>query len=176
MTDSELLKLCNEFLTYSNGSLLWKKTSSYTPQNLSKAAGWKDSRGYLNFKLKGKTYKSHRIIYLLFNGYLPKCIDHINGIRDDNRIENLREVTQRQNCCNSKPRITNTSGYKGVFFRKKVGNWQASISYNYKHIYLGVFDNPHDAARAYNLASKMYHGEYGYINPIINKGKDKEGK
>jgi hypothetical protein len=123
-----------------------------------------DSRGYAIRKVKGKktTEKMHRLIMGAKEG---EQVDHINGIPWDNRKSNLRIVNNAQNSANRGPYSTNKTGYKGVAVYKN-GKFTAQITVNYKKIHLGVFDNPVDAARAYNEAAKKYFGEYAKLNPI----------
>lgn len=91
-------------------------------------AGNLDDTGYYRVMLKGKNYKVHRIIWVLFYKKLEQCIDHINGIKTDNRINNLRNVSQALNCKNSGLKKNNTSGITGVCLHSRDGkelNWVA---------------------------------------------------
>ena len=89
-------------------------------------------------------------------------VDHINGDKLDNRKENLRVCTHRENGKNQKISINNTSGYKGVFANHK--NWQAVIGVDGKPIYLGTYPSPEKAAEAYDVAAKKYHGDFANLN------------
>ena len=91
-------------------------------------------------------------------------VDHINGIRLDNRKENLRAVNAKQNAQNSKPRKNSTSKYKGVCYDKKANKWQAQIKIDGKSTYLGTFTSEEEAAKAYDVASKTAWGEFAYQN------------
>ncbi len=86
--------------------------------------------------------------------------DHINGNGLDNRRENLREVTRSQNAMNVKYYSTNVSGYKGVSHIKKHGKYRAAIGLNGDIIYLGEFDTPEQAHKAYCEAAKELHGDF----------------
>ena len=118
-----------------------------------------DSYGYIQVSFCKKMYKSHRIIWAIVYGEFPKGqIDHINGIRHDNRIHNLRDVSQQQNSFNKKKKTkTNKSGYRGVCWNKKSKKWQSSISVDGKNIYLGVFESAEIAHQSYLDAKKIYH-------------------
>ena len=109
--------------------------------------------GYKTFKVQhdNKSYRitHHQFIWYCSNGDLPKEIDHINKIKVDNRIENLREVSHQQNMWNRKS--------KGAYFKKKLNKWQSLIGLNGKVIYLGVFDTELEAKEAYTNAKKIYH-------------------
>jgi hypothetical protein len=85
---------------------------------------------------------------MMHHGYIPETIDHINGIKNDNRIENLRDVETYQNCCNRLPRF-NDLEYKGVSFHKYSNKWRARIRFKGKEICIGYFKNKDDAAKAY---------------------------
>src|SRR6478752_4511704 len=84
-----------------DGFLLWKRSRSNGYSG--KVAGYVNSHtGYVKIRFKYLAYLAHRLIFVYHYGYEPKYIDHINGIRTDNRIENLREATPTQNCMNQK--------------------------------------------------------------------------
>ena len=118
-----------------------------------------DVHGYVVVFFNGKIYKAHRLIWAIVHGELPKGhIDHINGNRSDNRIQNLRVVTQQQNSHNQQNiNKRNKSGFRGVCWNRKSSKWQASISVNSKTIYIGVFSTPENAHLAYLDAKKVYH-------------------
>lgn len=86
-------------------------------------------------------------------------IDHINHLRDDNRISNLRLADASANAANMPAR----SKPKGVYKRKN-GRFSASIGVNYRHIHLGVFDTEQQAAAAYNEAATRHFGEFACLN------------
>ena len=115
-----------------------------------------------------KFYLEHRLIFLLFNGYLPKEIDHIDDALTaekikNNNINNLQEITRSSNKQKSKIN-RGRSKYRGVNWLEKNKKWRARIRDNYKHIHLGCFDNEEDAARAYDIKAKELHGEHCYLN------------
>ncbi len=98
-----------------------------------------------------------------------KVVDHINGDPLDNRKSNLRAVTRGQNNMNRGANGTHrgkptTSPYKGVSWDKRRNKWVSNIGHDYKLIYLGSFDVPEDAARAYDVKAKELHGEFAYQN------------
>jgi len=102
----------------------------------------------------------HRELCDVTDGYVA---DHINRNGLDNRRANLRPATIAQNAWNSRRR-KNRSGYKGVWYAKDKGKFRAAIWHNNKREYLGYFDCPICAAKAYDRAAKKYHGEFASLN------------
>lgn len=94
----------------------------------------------------------------------PRQVDHINGNTLDNRRENLRICDCTENNCNVPCRSNNTTGYKGVGWRKERGKYRARIKLNGKETHLGYYDDPVIAAIAYDAAARKYHGEFAYLN------------
>jgi len=127
-------------------------------------AGTLHPNGYRYIKINGKRYLEHRLAWLYVHGEWPEdMIDHINGIKDDNRIENLRESTRSENGMNRSKQINNTSGYKGVTWNKAAQKWHTQIMINNKQKYLGYFDSPEEAYAAYCKAAEELHGEFANI-------------
>ena len=92
-------------------------------------------------------------------------IDHRDGNGLNNSRSNLRIATQAQNCKNrSKTRAASSSPYKGVSWHKRIGKWQAYIMVNYQRQHLGSFDNPIEAAKAYDAAARAANGEFAKVN------------
>jgi hypothetical protein len=119
--------------------------------------------GYVISTNKTNTITLHKfLMQTKDNEYL----DHINGDKFDNRKSNLRICTKAENCRNSKMKSINTSGYKGVSWRKRDKKWSAIITVNYKNIGLGYYENKIEAAKAYNKAALKYHGEFARLNII----------
>ena len=152
---------------------IWKKidNENYSISNLGKIRnditgrflkGTLHNKGYLQVNLDGKYYYIHRLIAIAFipNPDNKLFVDHINNIRDDNRIENLRWATKTENNQNSKMPINNTSGFKGVSWYKNNNKWLAQIYIDGKKIYLGSFNNIEDAIKARQEKAKEIHGEF----------------
>jgi hypothetical protein len=95
-----------------------------------------------------------------------RLVDHENQDGLDNRRANLRIATRSQNNANQRRRKDNTSGYKGVVWHKRERRWQAQIQVEGKCLYLGGFDDPKDAAQAYNVAAFTHFGEFARLNEI----------
>lgn len=123
-------------------------------------AGTRHNKGYWQVGLDGKRLQAHRVIFALHHGYLPEQVDHINGNKSDNRIENLRAATNAQNHWNTGLRSTNKSGVKGVHWNKAASKWSAECRANGKINYVGLFDNLDDAAIAVEAFRSVNHGTY----------------
>ena len=108
----------------------------------------------------GKSHKAHRLIFMLHNGFMPQEIDHINGDRADNRIENLRAVTRSENQCNRGVLANNTSGYAGVSWHKKSKAWVVRVMKNGKTRMLGYFKDIELAGLVAEEARSLYHGKF----------------
>ena len=107
----------------------------------------------------------HRFILNITNSKIH--VDHINGNPLDNRKENLRLCSNKENTKSKNKSKSNTSGYKGVFFIKYRNKcWNARIGIDYKTIHLGYFYTKEDAAKAYNEAAIKYFGEFAKLNII----------
>jgi len=153
---------------FSKGQLFWKVQTARRIK-IGDLVGVKRPTGHLFVQLKGKNIAVHRIVWAMKHGEWPNgMIDHINQNPADNRPENLRIVTKKQNAANvSKPYKTNKTGLKGVSFRRKVRKYVASIRNNGRQEHLGLFATAEDAAQAYIAAHSRIHGEF---SPFVGRG------
>lgn len=120
-------------------------------------AGFLDSDGYMRVWVLKRCYSAHRLAWLYVYGTWPKNqIDHINRNRSDNRIANLRDVTNQQNLQNAGDYSTNTSGRKGVYWDKRDSRWRACITDNGRYLSLGYFGTQVEAVAARVAAEKLY--------------------
>lgn len=148
-----------ELFDYADGQLLWKtRASNRAP--VGSVAGSVDKRGYAHVRIRTKAYLVHRIIFLWHHGYLPKVVDHADGNVANNVVENLREATQQQNCCNAKRPTHNSSGVKGVHWHKGAGKWQARVMVNKKTLSLGLYEDVELAALVAAEGRAKYHGAF----------------
>jgi hypothetical protein len=136
-----------------------------------KKAGALQGQGYLEIRLGNKAqlkYKAHRIAWELYYGEPPgQQIDHINGDRTDNRICNLRCVTNQENAKNQKMFSNNTSGRTGVTWHKATQKWAARVRADGRHHHLGLFASFDDAVAAREAAELRYgfHSNHGRSDP-----------
>ena len=152
-----------EYLEYRDGHLWWIKKSARCIK-IGQQFGSYHDKGYRQGWFKGKMYKEHRLIWLIVYGRLPdKDLDHINGVKDDNRIGNLREATKSENLYNKKG-IGGSSKYKGVSFNKQLQKYVAYASLNKKRYHLGTFECEIAAAKAYDEFANRNFGNYKRIN------------
>jgi hypothetical protein len=122
-------------------------------------AGYISRQGYRRIVIDGKRRQAHRMIWIFANGDIPDSmqIDHINGVRDDNRVANLRTVTHAENGRNSSMRRDNTSGMLGVRWNKRDRKWRAKIVIDGQIMHLGNFDTL-EAAAAARAAAEIAFG------------------
>ena len=154
-------QLVAECFEHRDGKLYWKKVAHSNKQYLvGKEVGSIHKTGYRHVTWMGKIHKVHRLIFLLEHGYLPKEIDHINGDRQDNRLENLREVTRSENQFNKAMCSNNTSGFRGVNWHKHSKSWVVRVCTKGKTKILGYFKDLELAGLVADEARNLYHGKY----------------
>ena len=153
-----------EKFIYDNGNLKFRVQSG-SRGAVGKIAGCVDSRGYIQVKINGKLQLAHRAIYLMHYGWLPNFLDHENGIKSDNRIENLRPATSRENSINRKLHTNSSSGVTGVNWHKQHKKWVATVSLgNGRRKHLGLFTEKEDAITARQNAEQYYYGDFARKN------------
>lgn len=120
------------------------------------------SDGYCQIGIDRRTWKAHILAWLWMTGAWPTHeVDHINGVRDDNRWVNLRDGSNGVNMRNIvAPPKNNTSGFRGV--SRHQGGWQARLQVEGKRLRLGTYPTPEEASAAYWAAKAEYHGEETY--------------
>jgi HNH endonuclease/AP2 domain len=139
------------------GIVRWKENRSNMVQG--SIAGCTHGSGYKVVTINSKSYKLHRVIWIMLFNQIPDgfYIDHINGNKIDNRLENLRLATNSQNQQNRPAPKNSSSGYRGVTWHKQVNKWMARICHNQKRITIGFFDTAEQAYEAYKAeAKKLY--------------------
>jgi hypothetical protein len=129
-------------------------------------ADTQDGQGYVRLSIFEIKIRAHRAAWAIYYGDWPSnFIDHINGVRSDNRINNLRDVPRALNQRNMKLAKNNTSGTVGVTWNKALEKWEAKIQVNGKTKYFGVFSNKDDAiaARLSASVSNNFHINHGRV-------------
>lgn len=170
---------------YRDGCLYWKEQRSNIKignkvgclSNLLKGARYVVG-------INGKIYYLSRLIFMWHHGHCPEMVDHENHDKLDDRIENLRAATSKQNAQNTSSYKNSSSQYLGVCFKQNKGyyrfsvkynevrfykqsdTWEANIGIDYKLKFLGNFKTEEGAALAYNKAAVKYFGEFANLNII----------
>lgn len=154
------------------GLLTWKERPLHHFKNLQvckainntylgKTAGFLKVSGYCRVVLNKKEYNVNRIIWKYVTKEEPlKSIDHINGIKTDNRFINLREATHSQNSFNRKIDKDSSTGFKGVCFNKATGKYRSFIHVNRKQLFIGGFNSAQEAHDAYCQKALEHYGEF----------------
>lgn len=147
-----------------SGEFKWLASGKNT-RGVGTVAGYLHPSGYRYIKIGQVRFSCQRLAWLFHTGEWPKAnMDHVNTIRSDNRIANLREATNSQNNFNSPMKPNNTSGFKGVSWSKREGKFKAQIAANGVRMVLGSFDSPEEASEAYKSAAAKLHGEFARID------------
>jgi hypothetical protein len=159
MTDREYLELAKEYLTYdkTTGRFYWLKSPNRRILVGSEAGTSTNSHGYKELQLGGVLVKAHRLVWLMEIGEMPDQIDHMNGVRSDNRIANLRSVSSKENTHNQRRAHKNSkTGVLGVI-AKPSRRYAAEIRVDGTKKHLGTFDTVEEAALAYKTAKLKLH-------------------
>jgi len=123
-------------------------------------AGSIDSHGYIKIVINYKQYSAHRLAFLYMTGELPENqVDHIDGIRTNNKWINLRNATNSDNQQNQRKasKSNKSTGVLGVYFCNKRNRFRAHIGINKKDITLGWFKTINEAMEAYITAKRRFH-------------------
>jgi hypothetical protein len=159
----------NYAISYDSKTGVMKWKNGVNIRYIGNDAGSINKAGYVDIAYKGWRLYGHRVAWLLvYKEWPSNHVDHINGNRSDNRIENLRVATNQENSKNSKRHKGNTSGVTGVYWSKRANKWQAYICVDGKQTYLGVFKYLEDAERARKDAEVKYgfHKNHGRVEKL----------
>jgi hypothetical protein len=135
-----------------DGVLYWRKTG--------KKAGTLHHTGYIQVCVNKKLHNAHRLMFMLHHGWVPEVIDHVDGNRANNKIDNLRTATWSQNLQNMKLRPTNKSGCKNVSWCNSKKKWAVQLSINGKQTNIGRFADLEFADLVATEARSKYHGAF----------------
>lgn len=151
-----------DYLTYneSTGEFVWKISVKGT-RGIGKQAGTLTNKGYMDVCIRGKKYGLHRVAFYFKIGKMPSNVDHINGIKSDNRWCNLRPASIRENAFNTNKRSPK-SGFKNVYYDKRgVKKWFVVVFDSQgKKQHLGYFLTPEEANTIAVKARKEFHGDF----------------
>jgi hypothetical protein len=143
---------------YKEGNLYWKIRPAQRTK-IGDIAG-SISDGYGQVYIDNVAYKTHRIIFMMHYGYVSDQIDHIDGNGLNNKIENLRAVTNSQNQLNRKISKNSKTGYKGVCVHTQTGRYLVRVSVYGKDKYFGIYEDLELAGLVAEMAREKYHGEF----------------
>lgn len=157
MTHQDLL----ESLSYDAETGKFVRLVASSNAKVGSVAGSKNKQGYLVIWLFGKPYLAHRLAWFYVNGDWPAGqIDHVNMVRHDNRIANLRDSTRSQNGCNRPAPANNKTGHKGVHWHKRDKMYRATCTVNGKLVQIGYFKDVESAIAARTAFAEKHHGEF----------------
>lgn len=155
------LKDFKEHLEYDRKNGVFYRKKSNNQNKVGDIVGNKRKNGYVIAKIKGHNILVHRLVWLFEHGEWPnELLDHIDGDKSNNKINNLRPATYTQNKLNSKTSKNNKIGLKGVQLHQKSGKYRARIFHNKRHVSLGLYNTPEEAHAAYVAKAKELHQEF----------------
>lgn len=152
-----------EVVHYDKNTGKFTRKISHHGNPIAKSTGSKYESGYIYIGIDNQRFRAHRLAWFYVHGYMPtEEIDHINGIKDDNRLCNLREASRKQNAQNRGLQKNNASGQRGVQWLASRKKWRAIIYKDGRPIHLGMFSSFEEAKSAYQTKSQeiyTYHRE-----------------
>jgi hypothetical protein len=154
-------EVLREILEYDPSTgIFTHRTKITNGKDAGEVAGYTEVDGYTRISVRGRLYAAHRLAWLYMYGEFPTGdLDHINRIKGDNRISNLRPCSKKENQENKVAAQKNnrSCGLRGVSWYRQHSKWKAQIQTQGKSIHLGYFDCPHEAHAAYMKAKAVYH-------------------
>lgn len=155
MITQERLKEVLDYDPYT-GVFTWRKARAGIA--VGSVAGFVKRNGYIYIGIDKKYHRAHRLAWLYVHGNFPEAdIDHINRVRNDNRITNLRAATRSENLQNRPKQSNNTSGVPGVCWHKRRQKWCAYIKHLGREVHIGYYNTLEEAATARASAKAEYH-------------------
>lgn len=144
---------------YKDGHLYWRDTPGRAAFK-SKKAGRSTPYGYISIEIDGIPHQAHRLVWIYHFGTTKKFIDHIDGNRSNNKIDNLRLCDRFENAHNRKRCKRNKTGVKGVRVRPDNGRYEVRIAVRNKRLVLGSYDDLELAELVMVMAREKYHGSF----------------
>ncbi|MEE6016262.1 HNH endonuclease [Escherichia coli] len=148
--------------------------SAWNGRYANKPCGCIRPDGYVKTSVNKVSYLAHRIIWKMITGIDCEFIDHVNGVKSDNRISNLRDVTMTENNRNMTGGRDSDDAFIGVYWHRQRSKWMARIRSEDSERYIGIFDEIKPAVLAYNAECERLHGEYGKRKIEYNLNKLRE--
>ena len=154
----------------STGELRWKRRIGANGRDNGRyggtVAGSLHPDGYVIVMVDGRNYRAHTLAWAHMTGEWPEhLVDHINGIRSDNRFVNLRRATPSDNGCNKRMQSNNRSGFVGVWFNSQAGKWEGQIVKEGRRLWRKRFDTMQEAADARARVIADMQGDFAPSNP-----------
>ena len=142
------------------GVIRWKEATGRGGRaTAGSAAGTINSEGYVVVRIRGRDYRAHQLAFFLMKGRWPTAqVDHVNGVRSDNRMVNLREATHEQNAANSAKRRDSRAPFKGI--RAQRGKWVARIKDGGREYHIGTYETAEEASAAYHAEAVRRRGVF----------------
>ena len=164
---SEILELfdrAHELFEYKDGWLVRKITVNGQAKIGDIAGNLNKSTGYYDVRVDNKNHRQHRLIFLMFHKYLPRLVDHIDGNPTNNRIENLREASKKENRWNCKPNKDTISGVKGVY--KDGSKWKALVNVDGVRYYLGMYESIQEAEAVVKVKYEELQKDFAFKGEV----------
>lgn len=140
-----------------SGTLVWRTTKGRAIKG--EKVGWLSKHGYIEAQVQGKRFKAHHLVWYIHHGYFPKQLDHIDGDRTNNKIENLRECTTVENARNRKKK-NNRALPRNVYHAKTKGKYRVYLTIEGKQISFGTFSDLRLADSVAKQARELYYGAF----------------
>lgn len=148
---------------YRDGALYWKIRPAMRNHIGDVVGGTNGTKQpYLRGRYKKHRFMVHQIVFLMHHGFIPECVDHIDGNIQNNRIENLRQATTAQNAYNQKLHTNNTSGHRCVSWHKHHKIWVVRLCIRQKNVLTKYFKDFELACLFADEARDIYHGNYAF--------------
>jgi hypothetical protein len=155
-----IARVCEAFRLDASTGKLYNKASRRGAR-IGQETGTLYNGGYVKVCLDGRELQAHWVVFAIVHGRWPENeLDHVNGVKSDNRPSNIREATSQQNKCNREAGSNSASGIKGVLWNKRERKWKVSITANSVTYNLGTFAQLEDAKTAHRNAAIKYHGDF----------------
>ncbi len=159
-------ELLQKIFHYEDGYLIWKQKIG--PRVVVGKIAGRNVHGYKMIGLMGKGHLTHRLIFMFHHGYFPQEVDHIDGNKHNNKIENLRAATRSENAKNQKLKTSNTSGHKNVAWAKREQKWRVRLTVNGKDKHIGYFIDRELADLVAIESCNLHHKNFSSYKGVLH--------